>query len=218
MHILVTGFEPFGKDSFNASQEAVSHLPRQISDNRITTAILPVSFKRSAQALGYLLAEHRPDALICFGEAGGRDAITPEARGTNLDDARIQDNDGDQPRSVAIDPRGPAFLEASLDPAAAVKMLHNAGFKAELSTDAGSFVCNHVAYLAYRQPIPSLFIHVPALRPQGVEATVGAETDPDSHKRSMLEVAQLSRALEAVLLGTCSWQEGTFPESNGDER
>ncbi|TFH55599.1 pyroglutamyl-peptidase I family protein [Glutamicibacter arilaitensis] len=217
MHILVTGFEPFGKDSFNASQEAVSQLPGQISNHRITTAILPVSFKRSAQELDHLLAEHRPDAVICVGEAGGRDAITPEARGANLDDARIQDNDGDQPRAAAIDPRGPDFLEASLNPAAAVKMMLNEGFKAELSTDAGRFVCNHVAYLAYRQPVPSLFIHVPALRPHGVEATVGAETDPGARKRSTLEVGQLPRALEAAIRGACSNQHETGSENNGDE-
>ncbi|WP_417367314.1 pyroglutamyl-peptidase I [Glutamicibacter arilaitensis] len=215
MHILVTGFEPFGKDSFNASQEAVVQLPGQISNHRITTAILPVSFMRSTQALEDLLAEHRPDALICVGEAGGRDAITPEARGANLDDARIQDNDGDQPHAAAIDPLGPDFLEASLNPAASVKMLLDAGFKAELSTDAGRFVCNHVAYLAYRQPIPSLFIHVPALRPHGVEATVGAETDPGAHKRSTLEVGELPRALEAAIRGACSIQEETSEVNNG---
>src|SRR5690606_6017917 len=203
MHILVTGFEPFGKDSFNASQEAVGQLPGQISDHRITTAILPVSFERSAQELEDLLAEHQPDALICVGEACCRDAITPEARGAIVVDDRIQENDGHQPRAAATDPLGPDFLEASLNPAVAVKMLLNEGFKAELSTDAGCFVCNHVAYLAYRQPVPSLFIHVPALRPHGVEATVGAETDPGARKRSTLEVGQLPRALEAAIRGAC---------------
>lgn len=178
MHILVTGFEPFGTDDFNASGAVVSALPANVAGRRLSTAILPVSFDRSGETLCALLVEHRPDALICLGEAGGRAAITPEALAVNEDHARIPDNDGAQPRAEAIISDGPLSLPSGLDAQRITALLAAAGFAAQVSEDAGSFVCNHVAYLAYAQPVPALFIHVPALRPDGREPGVGRETDP----------------------------------------
>ena len=35
--------------------------------------------------------------MIAIGQAGGRFEITPERVGINIDDARIPDNDGQQP-------------------------------------------------------------------------------------------------------------------------
>jgi len=177
MHLLVTGFEPFGNDQFNASGEAVRLLPSHIDEHRISTAILPVSFQRSGEVLDTLLQEHQPEALICVGEAGGRAEISLEVRGVNEDDARIPDNDGAQPTKQFIVHGGEPYLRATLDPDVVLSALHQAGHAAYLSEDAGRFVCNHIAYLAYGQQVPALFIHVPALRPAGQKATVGAETD-----------------------------------------
>ena len=201
MHILVTGFEPFGNDDFNASGAVVSALPPSVAGRRLTTAILPVSFGRSGEALSALLAEHRPDALICVGEAGGRVAITPEARAVNEDDARIPDNDGAQPRNAAI-VDGPETLHPGLDAGRITELLAAAGFAAQVSQDAGRFVCNHVAYLAYAQPVPALFIHVPALRPGGAQPCVGRETDsraaPAAAPASVWDMEQLRAAVELV--------------------
>lgn len=202
MHILVTGFEPFGNDDFNASGAVVSALPTSIAGRRLTTAILPVSFDRSGEALSALLAEHRPDALLCVGEAGGRPAVTPEARAANEDDARIPDNDGARPRAAAIISDGPLSLPSSLDAQRITALLAAAGFAAQVSRNAGRFVCNHVAYLAYAQPVPALFIHVPALRPGGTEAGVGRETDlraaSTAAPASAWDMEQLLAAVELV--------------------
>lgn len=177
MHLLVTGFEPFGNDQFNASGEAVKLLPGQVTGHRISTAILPVSFQRSGEVLTALIAEHQPDALICVGEAGGRQEISIERRGANEDDARIPDNDGAQPVKQSIVQHGEPFRTATANAQEVIQALHHAGHGASLSDDAGRFVCNHIAYLAYGQKVPALFIHVPALRPEGQTASVGAETD-----------------------------------------
>lgn len=189
MHILVTGFEPFGNDNFNASSAVVSALPASIAGRRLTTAILPVSFHRSGEALSALLAEHRPDALICVGEAGGRAAVTPEARAANEDDARIPDNDGARPRGAAIISDGPLSLPSSLDAQRITALLAAAGFAAQVSRNAGRFVCNHVAYLAYAQPVPALFIHVPALRPaERKRAWAGNRSAGGLHRRAGLRM------------------------------
>lgn len=201
MHILVTGFEPFGNDAFNASGEAVRQLPARLGEHEVTTAILPVSFAASGQVLASLLAEHQPDALICVGEAGGRAAITPERWAANEDHARIPDNDGEQPRSTAIRENAPTRVEASINPTAAAQALLAAGLEASVSEDAGRFVCNHVAYMAYSQPVPSLFIHVPALRPPGIRATVGAETDATTCQPHDGELSHLPQALGIAILG-----------------
>lgn len=203
MHILATGFEPFGNDDFNASGAVLSALPSSISGRRLTTAILPVSFSRSGQTLSALLAEHRPDALLCLGEAGGRAAITPEARAVNQDHARIPDNDGLRPRAAPIVPDGPQALAPGLDPWRIAELLAAAGFAALVSQGAGRFVCNHVAYLAYAQPVPALFIHVPALRPGGAQPGVGRETDPHTAAQPLAgwDLARLGAAIELALAG-----------------
>lgn len=200
MHILATGFEPFGADGFNASQAAVGRLPSELAEHRVTTAILPVSFQRSGPALLSLLEKHQPDILFCIGEAGGRNQITPEQWAANEDDARIADNDGAQPRSTAIDPGGAGRIASRLDPEAAVRSLRRAGYPARLSEDAGRFVCNHVAYLAYSQPVPALFIHVPALRPAGIRASVGAETDTGPLQGDSKDPSELGDAVAVAIL------------------
>lgn len=200
MHILVTGFEPFGSDTINASSEVVARLPDSIGPHRISTAILPVAFTTSGPALEQLVAAHRPDVLICLGEAGSRDAITPEVRGVNIDDARIPDNEGAQPRNTPIDPSAPEARPATIDPASVVQSLIREGFNARLSQDAGKFVCNHVAFIAYGGSVPALFIHVPAVRPEGQRALVGGETD-GSTTASTWTFERLAEALQLVLAG-----------------
>jgi len=85
----------------------------------------------------------------------------------NLDDARIADNDGDQPIDAAIEEGGPAARFSTLPVKAIVAALIEAGLPASVSLTAGSFVCNHVAYLVggavERNPgLRGGFIHVPA--------------------------------------------------------
>lgn len=201
MDILVTGFEPFGQDSSNASEQVLARLPQQVAGHRLSTAVLPVSFSRAGNELAKAVRLHQPDALICLGEAGGRDKITPELRGYNRDEARIADNDGYRPQGQQIVEGGAAAVRCSLEPEPMVQALVDAGFPAELSKDPGRFLCNHVAYLAYHRPLPALFIHVPAVRAAGVVATVGAETDHGAPLAHGWDLPALGKAIE-VCLGT----------------
>lgn len=180
--VLVTGFEPFGDDRENASERAVALLADtwDVTGVRLVTTILPVSFAEARRALDRAVAEHAPDAVVAVGEAGGRTAVTPETTARNLDDARIPDNTGGQPRDRVIDRGGPETLPTRLDAAALVRACRADGIPAELSDDAGGFVCNHVFHhLLSGTGVPAGFVHVPAVRSVGV-ATVGAETDPES--------------------------------------
>lgn len=186
MKILVTGFEPFGGDPENASQEAVRRLANAWAADpqtgvELVTGTLPVAFAAAGPALTALVEQHQPHAVLAVGEAGGRSAITPERWGVNEDDARIPDNAGDQPRGTPIDAAGPARRASAFDVDALASAILGVGLPADASDDAGRFLCNHVAYLVAglrvdSRPIPGAFVHVPAVRSSGT-ATVGAETD-----------------------------------------
>lgn len=188
MRILVTGFEPFGGDRENASLEAVRRLEAAWAADpqpgvELVTGTLPVAFAAAGPALLALVAEHRPDAVLAVGEAGGRGAITPERWGVNEDDARIADNAGDQPRGTPIDPDGPARRASAFDAEALAGAMLAVGLPAHPSTDAGRFLCNHVAYLVAGLDVPGGFVHVPAVRSSGT-AGVGAETDAGAAPRA----------------------------------
>lgn len=210
MRILVTGFEPFGNDTQNASQEAVERLRTRwaagtsadLPEVELDTATLAVSFARSGPALLAAVADLRPDVVLAVGEAGGRTELTPERWAVNADDARIPDNDGAQPIGARID-AGPDRRRLSLDPDQLAEAMAENGLPAAVSDDAGRFVCNHVAYVvagstgesAATGPTLGGFVHVPAVRSLGA-ATVGAETDGDARVAvSPLSFDDLARGL-----------------------
>jgi pyroglutamyl-peptidase len=171
--VLLSGFEPFGGAASNPSGEVVRRLisvPQpELADAgiEIRGVILPVSFRASGPALRHAIEAHSPDLVIALGLADGRSGITPERIAINLDDARIPDNDGDQPIDEAIEVSGPAARFSTLPVKAIVAALTDAGLPASVSLSAGSYVCNHVAYIlggvVERDPaLRAGFIHVPA--------------------------------------------------------
>ncbi|MBQ6514105.1 MAG: pyroglutamyl-peptidase I [Clostridia bacterium] len=168
MNIIVTGFEPFGGETLNASWEAVKGL------SGVRKILLPVSFRRAA-AMIRDIASSRPDAILCVGEAGGRNKISVERVAMNLMDARIPDNDGYQPVDVKIREGGPAAYFSGLPTRAMAEAMENA----ELSYTAGTYVCNAVFYTmmdAVKDTIPAGFIHVPRAMetPEVTEALAAA--------------------------------------------
>ena len=175
--ILVTGFEPFGTDAVNPTEQIVNALPEQIGEMRIIKFVLPVEYERAARDAIQAAKECQPDAILCFGLAGGRTEITPERVAINMMDARIPDNAGRQPVDQPIDPEGETAYFSTLPVKEMVKMLSEAGFPASLSNTAGTFVCNDLLYrmLAYAQGLPAEipcgFVHFPYCeemeRPEG---------------------------------------------------
>ena len=199
VRVLITGFEPFGGDTANASGQAVLRLARRFDDPdlELVHAVIPVSFLGGPEALRRLIAEHDPDVVVAVGEAGGRSAVTPEQWAVNEQVARIPDNDGAQP-SGPIDTR-PQRLASRLDVDALVAAVLQAGIPAESSQDAGAFVCNAVFRAALTGfDGPAGFVHVPAVRDCGA-ATVGAETDAKAPVQSGLTFDDLATALEAIV-------------------
>ena len=140
MKILVTGFDPFGGETVNPAYEAVKLLPDTIAGAQIIKLQVPTRFALSGTVLEAAVNEHRPDAVICVGQAGGRSAITPERVAINLADASIPDNAGDQPVDEPIRKDGAPAYFTSLPVKAMVQKMRAAGIPAALSYTAGSSI------------------------------------------------------------------------------
>ena len=169
MKLLVTAFEPFGEDKLNSSQEVLKMLPESLPGAEIVKAVLPVVFRSSAAMLFEVLAKEKPDAVLCLGQAGGRDALTPERVAINLNDARIPDNEGAQPVDEMILPEGPDAYFSSLPIKAMRDAIRETGLPSEISNTAGTFVCNQLMYallnyIAHSDlKIRGGFLHLPYL-------------------------------------------------------
>ena len=200
MKILVTGFDPFGGEKVNPALEAVKSLPSVIHGAEIRWVEIPTVFYQSAEILETEIVRYQPDVVLCIGQAGGRASLTPERVAINQDDARIPDNQGNQPIDTPIRLDGEAAYFSTLPIKAIVQAIKEVGLPATVSNTAGTFVCNHlmyqVLYLADKK-FPNMragFMHIPYMTEQvvnkpntasmclrdivrGIEAAIGAIVD-----------------------------------------
>lgn len=171
--ILITGFDPFGGETVNPSWEAVKGLPDRINDWDLHKLELPTVFSRAAE-LAIAEAERiAPKAILCIGQAGGRDALTPEKVAINLRHGSIPDNLGQQPKDEPIVPDGPCAYFATLPVREMATAMEEAGLPARVSYSAGTFVCNDLFYTLrhhfHRTEVGVAFFHVPFLPEQAKE-------------------------------------------------
>ena len=137
--ILLTGFEPFDKDSVNPSWEVARALDGElIADGVVHAVQLPCVFGAAMVALDEALARLQPTLIISLGLAGGRREITPERVAINIDDARIPDNAGHQPVDQSVVRDAPAAYFSTLPIKAMVRHLRDVGIPASVSNTAGT--------------------------------------------------------------------------------
>ena len=200
MKILVTGFDPFGGEKVNPALEAVKSLPSEIHGAEVHWVAIPTVFYKSAEVLEAEIVRYQPDVVLCIGQAGGRASLTPERVAINQDDARIPDNQGNQPIDTPIREDGQAAYFSTLPIKAMVQAINEQGLPAAVSTTAGTFVCNHLMYQALYlvdKKFPHMragFMHIPYMTEQvlnkpntasmcltdivrGIEAAIGAIVD-----------------------------------------
>jgi pyroglutamyl-peptidase len=167
MHVLITAFDPFKGESTNASELIVEALKERIE---IHTQVLPTSFHRSYPLLQQAVSSYKPDLVILLGEAENRPYVSLERIAINIDDARIEDNDGVKLVQTKIENKGPDGLFTRLPIDEIAPKLIEAGHQVQITNSAGTFVCNHIMYEAlYHLPkkLPVGFIHIPILTEQG---------------------------------------------------
>ena len=177
--LLISGFDPFGGERINPSFEAVKLLPDIIGEYELTKIELPTVFGRAAEIMIEKIAEIRPDAVICVGQAGGRRGITPEVIGINLREATIADNAGNMPKNERVREGAPDGIFSTLPVREMVEAIKAEGLPSSLSYSAGAFVCNDLLYsLLYEFKDTQSrigFIHVPFLPEQAREGVPSME-------------------------------------------
>jgi len=168
LKVLLTGYEPFGGHKKNPTMDIVSALEgKSIGDAMIYGKILPVSVKRAGPEIKEILNELKPDIVISLGLAPTYTSITVERVGLNLVDARIPDNDGEQPVDMPIVEGAPLAYLSTLPTREIVEELKKNGIPAVLSYSAGTYLCNYALFkiLHYASvhgyPKSAGFIHVP---------------------------------------------------------
>lgn len=185
MNLLITGFEPFGGENINPAWEAVAMLPDHIGPWSLTKLKVSTVFGLAARQVIHAAEKAKPDVILCIGQAGGRDAVTPEMAALNLRFASIADNDGNQPQDEPVVPGGPAAYFSTVPVRKIAQAIHVASLPGKVSYSAGTFVCNDLFYSLLHHysgtPVRVGFIHVPYLPSQGqpslsLEETVHALT------------------------------------------
>lgn len=198
MKILVTGFDPFGGEPTNPAIESVKRIDENIEGAEIIKLEIPTVFHKAADVVEEKIKEVKPDVILSVGQAGGRYGITVERVAINEDDARIEDNEGNQPIDVKIREDGAPAYFASLPIKAMVEEIKKENIPASVSNSAGTFVCNHIMYqdlyLAEKYgDIKAGFIHVPFLTEQVVDK-------PNTASMSLDDIVRgLNAAIRAIV-------------------
>ena len=177
--LLITGFEPFGGESINPSWEAVSRLPRKINEYTITKLLIPVVFGEAARRVIEASEELQPDVIISVGQAGGRNAITPELVAINLRHASIPDNNQNQPQDEPIKENGPTAYFSTLPVRKMSDAVKSCGIASNVSYSAGAYVCNDVLYTLldnFKDTSTRVcFIHIPYCTEQNKEPSMSID-------------------------------------------
>lgn len=196
MKLLLTAFDPFGGDAINPALEAVKLVADKIGRFDIVKLEVPTVFRKSIDTVAKAIEEEKPDVVLCIGQAGGRFEITPERVAINVDDARIKDNEGNQPIDIKIFEDGENAYFTTLPIKAMVEAIREADLPAAVSNTAGTFVCNHLMYgvlytLAKKYPhIKGGFTHVPFIPAQVARRTPVAP---------YMALEDIKRGLEAAI-------------------
>jgi len=195
MKLLLTAFSPFGGEKINPSLEAVKLVKDKILETDIIKLEVPTVFGKSIKIVADAIEKEKPDYVLCIGQAGGRYGITPERVAINIDDARIPDNEGNQPIDRPIFADGEPAYFSGLPVKAMVEEIRKEGLPASLSNSAGTYVCNHLMYgVLYTlskkyKGVKGGFIHVPFIPEQTVDK-------PDKPSMSLPDIV---RGLEAAI-------------------
>ena len=192
--LLLTAFTPFDGERINPALEAVKLVKDKIGNLLIVKLEVPTVFGKSIDTVREAIERERPDFVLSIGQAGGRAEITPERVAINLNDARIPDNEGNQPIDEPVFPDGENAYFSTLPVKAMVEAIRKEGLPSSLSNSAGTYVCNHLMYgvLYYLDKRPSIkagFIHVPYI----------PEQTKNKKEMPALELSEIVRGLEAAI-------------------
>lgn len=173
--ILVTGFEPFDGFTINPSEEVAKAVDgKRIDQHSVIGLVLPLDYKNALEILDKALEKHKPDYVLCCGQAT-RAVITVERIAINVLSTKRPDNYDNTPETDIINYEGPAAYFANLDPHVLVSILKEKEIPAEVSYFAGAYGCNWLLYNIMQRiengtlDAKATFIHLPPIPIQAIE-------------------------------------------------
>lgn len=134
--------------------------------------MLPVSWE-NAPALLFKQLDDDVVAVLAFGMSLNSRVISLEKIAVNECDISSNDVDGKRAISPQVRPGGPPSYLSTLPVEDLLRSLNAHGIPAQVSTNAGRFLCNYVFYtlmdrLAEKgRTIPAGFIHLPPFSEEG---------------------------------------------------
>ena len=168
--ILFTGFGPFPgvpANSTSALAPQFAHEARaHFSQHTAYNLVLPTDWRVAPARLTDALETLQPDILIMFGVSDSARGMRLETRAQNKT-AQLPDALGKLPGSMIIDPLGPEYLEATAPVQEIAVNLQAVELPIELSSDAGTYLCNAAFYVALAEAARNnhkcltSFIHLP---------------------------------------------------------
>lgn len=197
--VTITGFRPFPGVPVNPSALLVEALEREAAWPSATKAqahfhLLDTHYRSVGDGIAALL-DNAPDALVMTGYSRHATGLVLETRATDHCLPDRPDQSGWCPPVAETDPR--LRDNHAVDFSALIGALAAEGLAAELSSDAGSYVCNHAYWhaleiIAQRQlPTRAIFVHLPALE--------GMDEAPECSGAMTLEAMQ--RGIGLVVRG-----------------
>lgn len=175
--VLLTGFDPFGKDKINPALELIKKMSKEeIPDAVLTTISLPVVFGEAISELISSIEKTKPDLVISLGQAAGRMVVSIERIGLNMNDTDLADNANNKPKDELIAANGPAAYFTTINVRKTYQEIKKAGIPVSISNSAGTYVCNNIIYGVLhhlsnnnQNEIKYGFIHIPYLPSQAAE-------------------------------------------------
>jgi pyroglutamyl-peptidase len=168
--ILITGFGPFPTVPTNATSilvPRIAQMARQVIPGvTIAAHILPTEWDASLALIGLLTQRMRPSVSLHFGVSGRATGFEIETRGRNRC-SLSEEAAGKLPNDVRLTADGPEFLPATLPAAHIVTRLRRRGLPAQISRDAGGYLCNALLYRSLEigrslnSPARIGFVHLP---------------------------------------------------------
>jgi len=170
--ILVTGFGPFPGVEINPTGAVIDDCLARVSSRSACKYearghILPTEYAGAGQRIQELIRQVEPDAVLMLGVAAARGELNLERFALNIDDAVSPDAAGAIASGTRIERDGPTAYTSTLPLQRIKQALDKAQIPTVFSNHAGTYVCNHVFYVAAHAlgsmgtEIPYGFVHIP---------------------------------------------------------
>lgn len=198
MRVVLAGFGPFPGAPFNPSARLVKALTRRrrptLAGIERTSHIFATAYAAVDRDVPKLFAA-KPDIVLIFGLAGRCRALCIETRARNAVSVLFPDASGYRPNFATIVEGEERARRGNAPFARLLGAVRPLGVPAQLSRDAGRYLCNYAYWRALEQsqhdgPLVA-FIHIPQ---------VGSNPRRRRQKRRSMSLPPLVAAAEALLI------------------